>query len=150
MDANTLTTCLWFDDDAQAAAEFYTGLFPNSNIGQSSPMTVEFTVMGQPFLGLNGGPMHARKFNESISFQVPCADQQEVDRLWAALGDGGTESNCAWVQDRYGVWWQVIPTRLPELLADPDPARAERALQAMYQMRKIDVAALETAADATA
>jgi predicted 3-demethylubiquinone-9 3-methyltransferase (glyoxalase superfamily) len=153
----TLTTCLWFDTEAEEAAAFYTSLFPNSSVGavshfpEAAPrpagmvMTVEFTLDGRPFVGLNGGPEFS--FTEAISLQVHCADQAEVDRYWSAFADGGEESQCGWIKDRFGLSWQVIPTRLPELLADPDPQRSQRAMTAMLGMKKLVVADLEAAAD---
>jgi predicted 3-demethylubiquinone-9 3-methyltransferase (glyoxalase superfamily) len=154
-----ITPFLWFDDQAEQAAEYYTSVFSNSRIsavsrsGEAGPgepgsvLTVEFELEGQPFVGLNGGRMPFA-FNESISFSVACADQAEVDHYWDTLiGDGGEPSMCGWLKDRYGLSWQIVPTALPALLADPDPARAARAMQAMLQMRKLDIAALEAAAD---
>jgi predicted 3-demethylubiquinone-9 3-methyltransferase (glyoxalase superfamily) len=154
-----LTPCLWFDTQAEEAASFYTSVFKNSRVvdvthyPESSPrpagmvLTVTFEIDGQTFVALNGGPEFT--FDEAISFQIDCADQAEVDELWERLTDGGEESQCGWLKDRFGVSWQVIPRRLPELLGDPDPQRAQRAMQAMLGMRKIDVAALEHAADGT-
>ena len=156
-----LTTCLWFDTEAEEAAAFYCSLFPDSTVtrtthyGEAGPreagmvMTVELTIGGRPFVALNGGPEF--RFNEAVSFQVSCADQDEVDRYWEALtADGGEEGPCGWVKDRFGLSWQVIPDALPELMTDPDPARANRANAAMLQMRKLDIAALRAAADGTA
>jgi predicted 3-demethylubiquinone-9 3-methyltransferase (glyoxalase superfamily) len=152
-----ITPWLWFDTEAQQAAEFYASVFPNSRItdvshyGEGMPkpagtvMTVSFELDGQEFAGLNGGPEFS--FNESISFQIECADQDEVDHYWSRLSDGGKEGPCGWLTDRYGVSWQVVPKRLYELFQDPDQGRANRAVQAMLQMQKIDVAALERAAD---
>ncbi|HET7477218.1 MAG TPA: VOC family protein [Dermatophilaceae bacterium] len=153
-----LTTCLWFDDQGEQAAQFWTAIFPNSSIsgvtryGPDMPgpegqvMTVEFTLNGQPFLALNGGPQFT--FSEAVSLQVPCADQQEVDRYWdALLADGGEPGPCGWLKDKFGFSWQVIPEALPRLLGDPDPARAERATQAMLKMGKLVVADLEAAAE---
>ena len=151
------TPCLWFDDQAEQAAQQYTSIFPNSTIdkvvryGPNQPgpegqvMTVEFRLDGQKYVGLNGGPLF--QFSEAISFQIDCADQDEVDHYWTRLVDGGEESQCGWLKDRFGLSWQVVPTRLPELIGDPDPERANRATQAMLQMRKINIAALEQAAD---
>jgi predicted 3-demethylubiquinone-9 3-methyltransferase (glyoxalase superfamily) len=151
-----ITPCLWFDDRGEEAAKFYTSLFPNSRItdvtyyapGTPGPegkvMTVSFDINGQPFTALNGGPQFT--FSEAISFEVRCKDQEEVDRYWAAFtSDGGEESQCGWVKDRFGVSWQVVPDRLYELMSDPDTAAAQRAVQAMLQMRKLDIAALEKA-----
>ena len=109
-------------------------------------MTVDFRLDGQPYVGLNGGPQFT--FSEAISFQIMCADQEEVDHYWSRLSDGGEEGPCGWLKDRFGVSWQVVPTRLNELIADPDPARAQRAFQAMLSMKKIDIAEVERAADA--
>lgn len=149
--------CLWFNGEAEKAARFYVSLLPNSRIDRifRSPtdtpsgkagtvLTVEFTLAGQRYLGLNGGPQY--KFTEAISFQIFCKTQAEVDRLWAALKRGGKELACGWLKDRWGLVWQIVPTRLEELLKDPDPARARRAMEAMMQMVKIDIAILEQAA----
>jgi predicted 3-demethylubiquinone-9 3-methyltransferase (glyoxalase superfamily) len=149
---------LWFDTQAEEAARFYTTLFDDSEItevtrmpeGTPGPadqvMLVTFRLAGQGFMALNGGPDFG--FTEAISLYVRCADQAEVDRLWSALtADGGEESMCGWLKDRYGLSWQIVPDRLGELLADPDAERAQRAMQAMLKMQKIDVAALEAAAD---
>jgi predicted 3-demethylubiquinone-9 3-methyltransferase (glyoxalase superfamily) len=156
----TLTPCLWFDTEAQDAANFYISVFPNSRItdtthyGEAGPrpadmvLTVEFELDGHPFTALNGGPEFS--FTEAVSFQIDCADQAEVDRYWDALtADGGQESMCGWLKDKYGLSWQVVPRRLVELLADPDPGRAQRAMAAMMPMRKIIIADLEAAADAS-
>ena len=160
----TLTTsispCLWFDDQLEAAARFYTAIFPNSAVGhmaryseggRGEPGTVmagDFVLDGLTFRGINGGPAHFA-FNEAISFSVTCADQAEVDHYWSSLlAGGGEESMCGWLKDRYGVSWQIVPTRLYELVSDPEPARAQAATQAMLQMRRIVVADLEAAADA--
>jgi predicted 3-demethylubiquinone-9 3-methyltransferase (glyoxalase superfamily) len=149
--------CLWFDGQAEAAAAHYTAIFPNSRIdgvthyGPETPgaegavMTVDFSLDGQSYVGLNGGPQF--RFTEAISFQIMCADQEEVDHYWSRLGDGGEEGPCGWVKDRFGVSWQVVPIRLEELIHDPDTGRAQRAFQAMLQMGKIDIAELERAAD---
>jgi predicted 3-demethylubiquinone-9 3-methyltransferase (glyoxalase superfamily) len=151
-----ITPCLWFDTQAEEAATFYTSVFPNSRIigvaryGKAGPrpegmvMTVNFDLDGLEFVGLNGGPEFT--FDEAISFQVSCESQEEVDHYWARLADGGEEGPCGWLKDRYGVSWQIIPTRLVELLDDPDPERSQRAMTAMLGMQKIDVAALEQAA----
>ncbi len=156
-----IKTVLWFDGQAEDAASFYVSLLSDSHVDNvsrsaaetpSGPagmvLTVDFTFAGQPFQALNGGPDF--KFNESISFAVDCADQAEVDRLWAALtASGGEPGPCGWLKDRWGVSWQIIPRRLGELLGEGDPDRARRAAQAMLQMGKIDIAALERAADDT-
>ncbi len=156
---NKITPCLWFDTQAEDAAQFYTSVFPDSQIlevsryGDAGPgpagqaMTVSFELAGSRYVALNGGPVFT--FNEAISFQVDCASQEEVDYFWDTLSDGGEEGQCGWLKDRFGVSWQVIPSALPTLLADPDPARATRAMQAMLGMRKLDIAELQRAADAT-
>jgi len=149
--------CLWFNGQAEEAAEFYVSLLPDSRIDQvfrspadtpsgpaGSVLTVEFTLAGSKYLGLNGGPEF--KFNPAVSFQIHCQDQAEVDRLWVALTEGGKEIACGWLEDRWGLSWQIVPIRLTELLKDPDPDRARRAMEAMMTMVKIDVAALERAA----
>jgi predicted 3-demethylubiquinone-9 3-methyltransferase (glyoxalase superfamily) len=152
-----IITYLWFDSQAEEAARFYTSLFDDARIvtvsryGEAGPgpagsaMTVKFELAGQEFLALNGGP-HFR-FSEAISLLVNCESQDEVDALWAKLTEGGEPSRCGWLKDRYGLSWQIIPTALPELLADPDPARARRAMQAMLGMQKIDIAELRRAAE---
>jgi predicted 3-demethylubiquinone-9 3-methyltransferase (glyoxalase superfamily) len=154
----TITPCLWFDGQAEDAAKFYVSLFPNSTItdvshyGPDMPMpegtalTVAFELDGRPFTALNGGPEYS--FTEAVSFQWSCKDQAEVDKYWDALTDGGEEGPCGWCKDRFGLSWQIIPTRMIELLQDPDPGRSQRAMQAMMGMKKLDVAALEAAADA--
>ncbi len=150
------TPMLWFDGAALEAATFYTELFPGSAITDVARMgpdggiiTVAFELGGRPFTALNGGPEH--HFTEAVSFVVDCEDQAEVDHYWAALtADGGSEGRCAWCKDRWGVSWQVVPRRLVELLSDPDPARAGRALQAMLSMNRIVVAEIEAAADGVA
>jgi predicted 3-demethylubiquinone-9 3-methyltransferase (glyoxalase superfamily) len=148
---------LWFDTQAEEAAEYYVSVFPNSRIVSiarytdvgpgpaGSVMTVEFELDGQRFVGINGGPLFT--FSEAVSFQITCADQEEVDRYWTALTDGGEESQCGWLKDRYGLSWQVVPTGMEELFADPDPQRARRAMEAMLQMRKIDIGVVRAAAD---
>jgi predicted 3-demethylubiquinone-9 3-methyltransferase (glyoxalase superfamily) len=150
--------CLWFDGQAEEAAKLYTSVFPNSSIDQVSrygpdmpgpegeAMFVSFTLDGQRFGGLNGGPMY--QFSEAISFQIMCKDQDEVDHYWERLGDGGEEGPCGWLKDRFGVSWQVVPVALLELQSDPDPARSQAATQAMLKMRKLVIADLERAADA--
>ena len=153
-----ITPNLWFDTDAKDAADFYVSVFPNSEItgvsryGESagaragSVLTVDFSLDGQPYTAINGGPEFT--FSEAISLSIDCAGQDEVDHYWSVLtADGGEESHCGWLKDRYGLSWQVIPAELGELLDDPDPGRSSRAMQAMLQMRKIDVAALRAAAD---
>ncbi|MEQ6901741.1 VOC family protein [Nocardioides sp. YIM 152588] len=158
--ATRIQPCLWFDDQLEEAARFYTGIFPNSSIGhlarqpatEDGPGAVyagEFVLDGMAFRGINGGPQHF-SFSEAISFSIDCGDQSEVDYYWDSLVDGGEESMCGWLKDRYGISWQVVPTRLYELVSDPDPARAQAAMQAMLRMRRIVVADLEEAADAAA
>lgn len=158
MDA--ITPCLWFDTEAEEAAQFYSSVFPDSRIvrvshyGSAGPrpegmvMEVEFELSGRSFLALNGGPDFT--FTEAISLQADCKDQSEVDRLWETLSDGGEEGPCGWLKDRYGVSWQIVPSVLYELIADPDPERAQRAIAAMLQMGKIDIAEIERAADGVA
>ncbi|MFI6993637.1 VOC family protein [Nonomuraea wenchangensis] len=149
-----ITTFLWFDNQAEEAAAFYTSLFADSRIvrvqrdGEAgAAMMVEFELAGQRLLALNGGPHFT--FNEAVSLYVNCETQEEVDELWARLtADGGEESQCGWLKDRWGLSWQIVPSRLPELISDPDPGRAERAMKAMLGMRKIDIQALEEAASA--
>jgi predicted 3-demethylubiquinone-9 3-methyltransferase (glyoxalase superfamily) len=151
-----LTPCLWFDTEGEEAARFYTSLFPNSRIvdvahyGEAGPrdagtvMAVRFELDGQEFVALNGGPEFT--FDEAISFQIDCGDQAEVDRYWEALSDGGEQSQCGWLKDRFGLSWQVVPRRLFELLGDPDQEKAQRVMAAMLQMRKLELAPLEEAA----
>lgn len=152
-----LVTCLWFDGTARAAAEFYAATFPDSHIGHvlASPadtpstregqeITVEFTLLGQAFVGLNGGPQFP--FTEAVSFQVFTDTQAETDRYWAAIiANGGQESRCGWCKDRFGLSWQIIPRALTAALSDLDRAAAKRAMQAMMTMNKIDIAAIEAA-----
>lgn len=144
---------LWYDNQAEQAAELYVSTFKNSQITNrvpgpdGKPMVVEFEIDGQRVSALNGGPEHFR-FNESFSFAVSCDDQAEVDDYWAKLtADGGEESQCGWLKDKYGLSWQIVPTALGELLGDPDPQRAGRAAQAMFGMRKLDIQGLRDAAD---
>jgi len=147
---------LWFADKAIEAANFYTSLFPDSHVEDviglpadtpsgpaGSVQVVEFTLAGQPFMAMNAGPLDP--FNHAISFIVNCDDQAEVDRLWDALGEGGTIEQCGWLKDRYGVSWQIVPTVLGEMMRDKDPARAKRVVEAMLQMKKLDIAGLERA-----
>ena len=153
-----ITPCLWFDTQGEEAAEFYTSIFPNSRIvdvaryGEAGPrdagtvMVVKFELDGHELVALNGGPEFT--FDEAISFQIDCADQEEVDRYSEALTDGGEQGPCGWVKDRFGLSWQVVPARLIELIGDPDTERGQRAMAAMLEMRKIDIAAVEAAADA--
>jgi predicted 3-demethylubiquinone-9 3-methyltransferase (glyoxalase superfamily) len=151
------TTCLWFDNQAEDAAKFYTSIFPNSSLGAVTPysvgeskgqtMTVDFVLNGQKFVGLNGGPVF--KFNEAVSIQILCADQKEVDRYWETLTDGGEEQPCGWLKDRFGLSWQVVPEQVTELLSSPDPQVVERVTQSLFTMKKIVIADLEAAAAAT-
>ncbi len=159
--AQKIAPCLWFDNHAEEAAKFYTGIFKNSRIGKvsrygeagrdihhrpaGSVMTVEFELNGQPFTVLNGGPVF--KFSEAISLQVMCETQEEVDYFWDKPSAGGDKSAqvCGWLKDRYGVSWQVVPTVLPEMVGDPDSQKSQRAMEAMLHMKKIDIAALERA-----
>jgi predicted 3-demethylubiquinone-9 3-methyltransferase (glyoxalase superfamily) len=150
------TPCLWFDTQGEDAARFYTSLFPDSRIveisryGEANPrqagqvMVVRFELDGQTFMALNGGPQYT--FSEAVSFTIDCADQAEVDRYWETLTEGGEEGPCGWLKDRFGLSWQVVPTRLTELLGDPDADRAQRVMEAMMSMRKIEIAGLEAAA----
>jgi predicted 3-demethylubiquinone-9 3-methyltransferase (glyoxalase superfamily) len=154
----SITPCLWFDTQAEEAAHFYISVFGSGKIleieryGEGSPsgqpagsvMTVVFELDGQRFTGLNGGPMFT--FSEAVSFEIPCADQAEVDHYWSALTEVGEESQCGWLKDKFGLSWQVVPSRLLELMHDPDRAKAQRVMDAMMQMKKIDVAELERAA----
>jgi len=143
---NKITPFLWFNGQAEEAANFYTSVFKNSKIGNvlrngDAVMAVDFTLDGQPFSALNGGPQFT--FNEAVSFVVHCDTQDEVDHFWEKLtADGGEESQCGWLKDKFGVSWQIIPETLPRLLADPNPAIAQRAMMAMMQMRKIEIAKL--------
>lgn len=148
-------TCLWFDHEAEEAANFYVSLIPDSRVlhvsryGEAGPgkpgsvLTVSFELAGVQYLALNGGPVF--KFTEAISLFVDCADQAEIDRLWQAFGEGGSYSRCGWLKDRYGLSWQIVPSRLPELLGGADKSGAKRAMEAMLTMSKLDIAALEAA-----
>jgi predicted 3-demethylubiquinone-9 3-methyltransferase (glyoxalase superfamily) len=158
---NRITPCLWFDDQAEAAAQFYTSIFRHSRItsvaryGEAgrevhgrppgSVMVVAFELAGQTFTALNGGP--AFTFNEAVSFQVNCETQAEVDYYWDKLGAGGDPAaqQCGWLKDKYGVSWQIVPSVLPKLVGDPTSPRSQRAMEAMLQMKKLDIAALEAA-----
>ena len=153
-----LTACLWFDTEGEEAARFYASVFPTSRItnvshyGEAGPraagsvLAVQFVLDGQEFTAINGGPNF--KFTEAISLSIDCADQDEVDHYWTALTEGGEPGPCGWLKDRFGVSWQVVPTRLPELLTDPDPEKAQRVMRAMMSMGKIEIAELEQAAAA--
>jgi predicted 3-demethylubiquinone-9 3-methyltransferase (glyoxalase superfamily) len=152
-----ITPNLWFDSESEEAAAFYVSVFPNSSITNvtyyvddtqrpaGTVLTVDFVLDGQPFTAINGGPQF--RFDEAISLLVDCADQDEIDYYWSRLGEGGEESQCGWLKDRYGLSWQVVPAGWAELLNDPDPARAQRAMNAVLGMQKIDVAAVYAAAD---
>ena len=156
---NTITTCLWFDTEAEAAVTFYTSVFDDSRLGKvtrysnegrdihgkeaGSVMTVDFELRGQRFVALNGGPHF--KFNEAVSFQVHCRTQKEIDYYWEKLGEGGSEGPCGWLKDKYGVSWQIVPNALIAMMSDPDVEKVKRATQAMFAMKKLDIAALERA-----
>lgn len=157
MDSKLITPCLWFNKEAEEAARFYVSVFKNSKIGdisyypnegkevhgqkEGAVLTVDFVLNGQPYIALNGGP--AFKFNEAISLSIPCANQEEVDYYWSKLTEGGEESMCGWLKDKYGLSWQVVPTILPELLKDPQ--RRGRVMKAFMQMRKFDIEKLKNA-----
>ena len=156
-----ITPCLWFDTEAEEAARFYTTVFKNSRVGNitryseagakvsgrpvGSVMTVEFELDGKKFLGLNGGPEFT--FSEAVSFVVNCENQREIDEYWEKLSQGGSESVCGWLKDRFGVSWQISPTALPEMLRDDDPAKAEAVMTAMLGMKKLNLSALRKAYD---
>lgn len=152
-----ITPFLWFDHQAEEAANFYTSIFSNSKIikvicyGQAGPgpagsaMTVDFQLEGQSFVALNGGPHF--KFTEAVSFAVNCQTQQEVDAYWEKLSAGGVQVECGWLKDKFGLSWQIVPTVLPELLSDPDPEKSARVMKAMLTMKKIDIRALRQAYD---
>lgn len=154
----TITPFLWFDAQAEEAANFYASVFPNSKIGKTSRygeggpgpqgtvMTIEFNLDGQDFIALNGGPHF--KFTEAVSFSVDCGSQEEVDHYWNTLSAGGEEGPCGWLKDKYGLSWQVNPRILGQMLSDPNPAKAKAAMQAMLQMKKIVIADLQKAYDA--
>jgi predicted 3-demethylubiquinone-9 3-methyltransferase (glyoxalase superfamily) len=154
-----ITPCLWFDDQAEEAARFYTSVFKNSRVGsishygesgskasgrpKGSVMMVEFEIAGQKFLGLNGGPHF--KFSEAISLMVDCENQQEIDEYWAKLSEGGSEGPCGWLKDKYGLSWQVVPTAMGEMMLENDPEKLERVMAAVLTMRKLDLAVLKRA-----
>jgi predicted 3-demethylubiquinone-9 3-methyltransferase (glyoxalase superfamily) len=153
-----ISPCLWFKNEAEEAAKFYVSLLPGSRIDRvqknvvDSPggkagtvLMVDFTLAGQRFLALNGGMQV--EYTHAISFSVDCADQAEVDRLWDGLSNGGSVVQCGWLRDRYGISWQIVPSALPKMLADPDPAKAQRVMQAMLQMIKLDIEGLRKAYD---
>ena len=155
-----ITPCLWFDTEGEEAANFYTSVVKNSRIlditryGEAGPrdagtvMTVTFELDGQKYVALNGGPDFT--FSEAISFQIECDSQEEVDEYWSRLSEGGEEGPCGWLKDRFGLSWQIVPTRLTELIQDTDPETSQRVMAAMLQMRKIDIETLEQAASVTA
>lgn len=151
-----ITPCLWFDDEAEGAARLYTSIFPGSHIDRvttipadtpsgpaGSVAVVEFTLFGQAFMAMSAGPLDP--FNHAISFMVSCADQAEIDCYWAALVEGGTPEQCGWLKDRFGVSWQIVPSALGEMMADPDRAKAKRVMEALLTMVKLDAATLEQA-----
>jgi predicted 3-demethylubiquinone-9 3-methyltransferase (glyoxalase superfamily) len=150
-----ISTCLWFDTQAEEAANFYVSLFEDSKVTDVQHLEgtpsgdnvalVFFRLAGKEFMAINGGPQFP--FTEAVSISVGVEDQAEVDRLWAALTDGGEEGQCGWLKDRFGLSWQVTPERMGELLSDPDPERRQRAMQAMLQMQKIDLKVMEDAAN---
>jgi predicted 3-demethylubiquinone-9 3-methyltransferase (glyoxalase superfamily) len=155
MSDKAFTTFLWFDTEAETAANFYTGIFKDSRIGRinryteagpgpaGSVMLVEFELNGNKFAALNGGPQFT--FNEAVSIVVPCADQAEVDYYWSRLSEGGQEIDCGWLKDKYGLCWQIVPTVFLDMIADPDTEKVTRVTRAMFQMKKLDIAALEKA-----
>ena len=151
-----ITTCLWFDNNAEEAVTFYTSIFKNSKVlevsryGEAGPgpegsvVTMRFQLDGVELMALNGGPA-AFKFSEAISLSVDCKSQEEVDELWEKLTEGGSEDQCAWLKDKFGLSWQIVPRALPELLGDPDPEKSKRVMEAMLKMKKIDIKALQEA-----
>lgn len=155
--AKTLTTCLWFNYNGREAAEYYVALFPNSRLNSNwvtkaetpgnqanTEVVVNFEIFGQPFIALNGGPMFTH--SEAISFQIPCETQADVDFYWdRMIADGGTESNCGWLKDKFGVSWQICPAEMNKYLGGPDPEGSRRATEAMLKMRKIDLEAMRLA-----
>jgi predicted 3-demethylubiquinone-9 3-methyltransferase (glyoxalase superfamily) len=155
--SDKITPSLWFDTQAEDAANFYTSVFKNSRVinvnrytdagprPAGTVMTVDFELDGMRFVGINGGPQF--KFDEAVSFQISCEDQGEVDYFWERLSEGGSEGPCGWLKDKFGLSWQVVPTGMEEFFGDPDPGRAERAMKAMLSMSKIDIAEIRRAAD---
>jgi len=152
-----ITTCLWFDNNAEEAVTFYTSIFKNSKVlevaryGEAGPgpegsvLTMRFQLDGVEIMALNGGP--AFKFTEAISLSVDCKSQAEVDELWEKFLDGGSEDQCGWLKDKFGLSWQIVPRALPELLGDPDPEKSKRVMEAMLKMKKIDTKVLQEAYD---
>lgn len=159
--ARKITPCLWFDTQAEAAARFYVSVFPNSRLGRISRygnegrdihgkapgtvMVVEFAIDGQNFVALNGGPRFT--FDEAVSFQVYCDSQDEIDYYWGKLGEHGEHGPCGWLKDRFGLSWQIVPSVIPDMMTDPDRAKADRVMKAILQMKKIDIAALRRAGE---
>ncbi len=155
MTTDGFTTCLWFDGQAEEAADHYLSIFKDSRLGRigryteagpgpaGTVLAVEFELNGQKFVALNGGPQFT--FNEAVSFQIHCRDQAEIDYYWSRLSEGGTEVACGWLKDRYGVSWQVVPAGLVDMIGDPDPEKAKRTTEAMLSMTKFDIAALRRA-----
>jgi predicted 3-demethylubiquinone-9 3-methyltransferase (glyoxalase superfamily) len=146
--SSKITPCLWFDSQAEDAARHYVTIFPDSRIeihgrAAGSVMTVAFRLCGQSFTALNGGPLF--KFSEAISLQIDCGSQAEIDHYWSQLGEGGEEGPCGWLKDRFGLSWQVVPSRMAAMLADPDPRKGERVMKAFLPMKKLDLATLERA-----
>jgi predicted 3-demethylubiquinone-9 3-methyltransferase (glyoxalase superfamily) len=149
------TICLWFDTQGEEAANYYAGIFKDSRVGRigryteagpgaaGTVATVEFELNGQKFIALNGGPQYT--FNEAVSITVPCADQDEVDYYWSRLSDGGEEVACGWLTDKYGLFWQIVPTEFIDMVTDPDQEKVQRATEAMFTMTKLDIAALRRA-----
>jgi predicted 3-demethylubiquinone-9 3-methyltransferase (glyoxalase superfamily) len=152
MTRQKIKTCLWFDGNAEEAAEFYVSVFPDSAVTGITPgpngaaLVVAFRLAGVEFIALNGGPQF--RFNEAVSLSVDCQSQEELDELWEKLSAGGSGGQCGWLKDRYGLSWQIVPTVLPRLLAGADPGRAQRVMNALMGMTKLDIRALEAAADA--
>ena len=138
---NQIYPCLWFDGQAQAAAKFYCSIFKNSKITADNQMVVTFELNGKKFMGLNGGPQY--KFSPAVSFVIDCETQDEIDYYWEKLGQGGTYNQCGWLDDQFGVSWQIVPTILPTLLSDPD--KAQNVIQAYMKMKKFDIKTLENA-----
>ncbi|MBX3493038.1 MAG: VOC family protein [Parvibaculum sp.] len=157
--AREITSCLWYDSEAEEAANFYMSVFNDAKIGRitrygeeghdihgreaGSVMTVEFEIAGRKFVAINGGPVF--KFDEAISFQIHCDTQDEIDYFWSKLSEGGEESSCGWLKDKFGLSWQVVPTVLPEMLFDADAAKSQRVVKAFMQMKKFDIEALKQA-----